>query len=112
MTDHFISVRKAGQSSSRGLIAVDAICAVFENPQKRCTEIMTMDGFWYEVQETISDIHSQIRDKKCGGILPPSNSSNTPTRAKNPKMEFSRRKRYTPPSVDEKMSSPKEERKF
>lgn len=56
----FIRVTKDNRTKDRGFIAVDAICAAFENQENRNTEIMTIDGFWYEVVDGIEKVYSDV----------------------------------------------------
>ena len=56
----FIRVTKDNRNKDRGFIAVDAICAAFENQENRNTEIMTIDGFWYEVVDGIEKVYSDV----------------------------------------------------
>lgn len=55
----FIRVTKANRNKDSGFIAVDAICAAFENKDSHITEIMTMDGFWYDVEEGVDEVFSE-----------------------------------------------------
>lgn len=61
-SNRFIRVTKDNRSRDRGIIAVDAICAAFENQESNKTEIMTLDGFWYEVVDSIEDVYAKLRD--------------------------------------------------
>ena len=56
----FIRVTKDNRDKDRGFIAVDAICAVFENQDSHNTEIMTMDGFWYEVVDNVEKVYADV----------------------------------------------------
>ena len=56
----FIRVTKDNRTKDRGIIAVDAICAAFENQDNHNTEIMTIDGFWYEVVDGIEKVYSDV----------------------------------------------------
>ena len=56
----FIKVTKANKTKDRGIIAVDAICAAFEDKDAGTTSIMTMDGFWYEVENDIEQVVQKI----------------------------------------------------
>lgn len=60
MLTRFIKVRKSNKSHDRGFIAVDAICSVFENKENHNVSIMTMDGFWYDVEDDVDTLYSLI----------------------------------------------------
>ena len=60
----FIKVTKANHKRDRGIIAVDAICSVFENQEDKTTTIMTMDGYWYEVLDDIEKLWANIENSK------------------------------------------------
>ena len=59
-SNRFIRVTKDNRSQDRGMIAVDAICAAFENHESHTTEIMTIDGFWYEVVDSIEEVYKKL----------------------------------------------------
>ena len=58
----FIKVRKDNQARDRGFIAVDAICSVFENKENHNVSIMTMDGFWYDVDDDVDELYDLEAD--------------------------------------------------
>lgn len=60
----FIKVRKSNRDKDRGFIATDMICAAFENRDAGHTEIMTLDGFWYEVTDGIEELYSDVMGEK------------------------------------------------
>ena len=60
----YIRVTKANRERDRGIIAKDAVCAAFENKNNRATSILTMDGFWYDVVETIEYVAEQLEQDK------------------------------------------------
>lgn len=51
---------KANKAHDTGFIAVDAICAAFEDKEKHTVSIMTMDGFWYEIEGDIDSLYEQV----------------------------------------------------
>ena len=59
---HFIRVTKDNIKRDRGLIAVDAICSIFENQQSHNVSIMTIDGFWYDVIDDLDSLHAKISE--------------------------------------------------
>ena len=61
----FIRVTKDNRSHDRGIISVDCICAAFENQEANHTEIMTIDGFWYEVVDGIEKVLDSIQGNEC-----------------------------------------------
>lgn len=60
----FIRVHKDNKTKDRGFIAVDAICSVFENKENHNVSIMTMDGFWYDVDEDVDKLYDLITGKE------------------------------------------------
>ena len=88
-TMRFIKVRKDNKTRDRGFIAVDAICAAFENCETGKTEIMTMDGFWYEVTEGIEELYDKASELQDGN---PNHSE---------KVDLIRTKRLSSPAVSE-----------
>ena len=60
----FIKVRKDNQARDRGFIAVDAICSVFENKENHNVSIMTMDGFWYDVDDDVDELYDLVTGKE------------------------------------------------
>ena len=63
MAEHnckFLRVTKDNKARDRGLIAIDAICAIFEDAENKHVSIMTMDGFWYEVLDSLDKIYEAI----------------------------------------------------
>lgn len=96
----FVKVKKANKNRDRGFIAVDAICSVFEDVEKHTTEIMTMDGMWYEVVDGVEHLFED-----CEGI-----SSNE---SKSDKMEFVKNRRMQSSALSEKSGQiQKEEEKI
>lgn len=89
----FIKVRKDNKTRDRGFIAVDAICSVFENKDSQNVSIMTMDGFWYDVDDDVDTLYALISGDdakiscKSQGLLA------------NPKKEYFRRKKMMQPAV-------------
>lgn len=59
-----VQVTKANSNRDRGFIAVDAICSAFENRESGKTDIMTMDGYWYEVLDDIEKLRDAVVGKK------------------------------------------------
>lgn len=92
MVPRFIKVFKDNKTRDRGFIAVDAICSVFENKENHNISIMTMDGFWYDVDDDIDELFDLVtgKDKKN------EQSSNEPV---NQKKEYFRRKKMMSPPV-------------
>ena len=60
----FVKVKKSNRNRDRGFIAVDMICAAFENKDAGHTEIMTLDGFWYEVTDGIDELYKGVMGEK------------------------------------------------
>ena len=56
----FVKVTKSNKDRDRGFIAVDAICSVFENRAAKTVSIMTMDGFWYDVEDDIEKLYGLV----------------------------------------------------
>ena len=104
-SSRFIRVRKANRSQDRGIIAVDAICAAFENQEAHKTEVMTIDGFWYEVVDSIEEVYAKLvqceydvallpkTDKENEVVTMPSNS--------HTKTEKTKRRKITTAAVAE-----------
>ena len=62
----FIRITKDNPNRDRGLIAVDAICSVVENQEAKNVSIMTMDGFWYDVLDSLEDLYGSLMDNSPG----------------------------------------------
>lgn len=62
----FIRVTKDNHNHDRGIIAIDAICSVFENKDSHNVTIMTMDGFWYDVKDDYEKIDDLIMSTDSG----------------------------------------------
>ena len=112
----FIRVTKDNRNKDRGFIAVDAICAVFENQDAHNTEIMTMDGFWYEVVDGIEKVYEDVignGSKPLGDTEAKQVQEESPDPNKG-KMQFAKRKRFMSPAVSEDavQKSHEEEREF
>lgn len=76
MAEHnskFLRVTKDNKARDRGLIAIDAICAIFEDAEKKHVSIMTMDGFWYEVLDSLDKIYEAIDAAEGGRQSQPAN---------------------------------------
>ena len=108
----FIRVTKDNRKKDRGFIAVDAICAVFENQEHHNTEIMTMDGFWYEVVDGVEKVYADvtgIKDVPKGAVL----AEPLPIEEgweENNKFKFAKRRRFvTPPVAEESIQRSHEE---
>ena len=86
---NFVRVTKDNQKRDRGFIAVDAICSVFENQEDHNTQIMTMDGMWYDVVDDIEKLYSACEN------------SNTVCEEKK-KGEFIRKRRMQSSALSEK----------
>ena len=104
-SSRFIRVRKANRSQDRGIIAVDAICAAFENQEAHKTEVMTIDGFWYEVVDSIEEVYAKLvkceynvaplpKTDKVNEVVTMSSNSHTKT-------EKIKRRKITPAAVAE-----------
>ena len=104
----FIRVTKDNHMKDRGFIAVDAICAVFENQNNHNTEIMTMDGFWYEVVDGIDKVYADVTGDGgkprtvAGAERIPKATMDAPT----DKLSFAKKRRFSYPAVSED-SAPK-----
>ena len=55
-----VQVTKDNSNRDRGFIAVDAICSAFENRENGNVQIMTMDGYWYDVLDDIEKIRNAV----------------------------------------------------
>lgn len=97
----FIKVRKDNQSHDRGFIAVDAICSVFENKDAHNVSIMTMDGFWYDVDDDVEKLYCLIIGE---------DSENKTTPLSNTKKAYYRRKKMMPPLVANEKSQQNHEK--
>ena len=98
----FIRVTKDNRNKDRGFIAVDAICAVFENQDSHNTEIMTMDGFWYEVVDGVEKVYADVIgvDKPKEG----EEKENPPPEVegeKPDKFQFAKHRRFVAPTISE-----------
>ena len=60
----FLRVTKDNPKRDRGFISIDAICAAFENQEAGHTDIMTMDGYWYEVLDDIDKLYSIVESRR------------------------------------------------
>lgn len=60
MQTRFLRVTKDNAKSDRGLIAIDAICSIFENQESKNVSIMTMDGFWYDVVDSLDSLYEKM----------------------------------------------------
>lgn len=89
MQPKFIKVKKANRYHDRGFIAVDAICSVFEDKERHVVSIMTMDGFWYEVEDDVEALFALI----TGQHVQSSESQ------ESGKKEYYRRRKMLPPMV-------------
>lgn len=99
----FIRVTKDNHMKDRGFIAVDAICAVFENKNNHNTEIMTMDGFWYEVVDGIDKVYSDVTGD-CDNpktVADEKRLTHATMDANNDKFSFSKQRRFSSPAVSE-----------
>ena len=106
----FIRVTKDNRNKDRGLIAVDAICAVFENQDSHNTEIMTMDGFWYEVVDDVEKVYDDLigidNSKDTEKFV--SNHNGMEDKTKD-KIQYAKHRRFTPPAVSEDQSPKRHE---
>ena len=89
---NFIRVTKDNPKRDRGFIAVDAICSVFENQEEQNTQIMTMDGMWYDVVDGIEHLYSVCENYNAEVV------------EKNTKSGFIRKRRMQVASLSEKSS--------
>ena len=87
----FIRVTKDNRNKDRGFIVVDAICAVFERQDAHNTEIMTIDGFWYEVVDGIEKVYADV----YGGCIKQNDVNLTD------KIAFAKRMRFKSPAASE-----------
>lgn len=98
----FIRVTKDNQKKDRGFIAVDAICAVFENQEAHNTEIMTMDGFWYEVVDGIEKVYADVTGEDKTKVSKKDSSVSTEAEQQPAdKINFLKHRRYASPAVSE-----------
>lgn len=99
----FIRVTKDNHMKDRGFIAVDAICAVFENQNNHNTEIMTMDGFWYEVVDGVDKVYADVTGN-CDKPKTVAGAKRLPdAQIESPKDKFSfaKKRRFSSPAVSE-----------
>lgn len=82
----FIRVTKDNAKQDRGIIAIDAICSVFENQEAKTVSIMTMDGFWYDVVDSLDSLYAKI-------------FGTDEVQQSNPKKDYFRRKKMMTPST-------------
>lgn len=99
----FIRVTKDNRMKDRGFIAVDAICAVFENQNNHNTEIMTMDGFWYEVVDGVEKVFADVtgngdKPKESADANPLPKESEEQARDK---ILSAKQRRFSSPAVSE-----------
>lgn len=98
----FIRVTKANHNKDRGFIAADAICAVFENQESHNTDIMTMDGFWYEVVDGVEKVYADVtggdkeKASKAEKLITQEDKDNV-----SDKFHFSKHRRFMSPSAAE-----------
>ena len=64
-----VQVTKDNANRDRGFIAVDAICSAFENRENGNVQIMTMDGYWYDVLDDIEKIRNAVVNADVDGAL-------------------------------------------
>ena len=86
---NFVRVTKDNTKRDRGFIAIDAICSVFESQEDHNTQIMTMDGMWYDVVDDIEQLYSVCEN------------SNTVCREKDTKSEFIKNRRMQSSALSE-----------
>ena len=92
MMPRFIKVIKDNKTKDRGFIAVDAICSVFEDKESHNVSIMTMDGFWYEVIDTVEELYAAVNGFTCDRSKQQDDG--------NPKKDYIRRKRMMPSQIE------------
>ena len=103
----FIRVTKDNRNKDRGFIAVDAICAVFENQDSHNTEIMTMDGFWYEVVDVMEKVYEDVTGVNKSNNIEDGKSFKKEDVIENTgKFQFAKNRRFVTPAVSED-SNPK-----
>lgn len=98
----FVRVTKSNKERDRGFIAVDAICAAFENQSRGIVEVMTMDGFVYDIVESIEEFWDKVHGIQK--ILQPLNEQKeqTPPSTENKKVRYIRKKRMQSAMAAEK----------
>ena len=94
---NFVKVTKANKNRDRGFIAVDAICAAFEDRENNVSQIMTMDGYWYDVIDDIEKLYGKIEHYNEATITIDEEQDSQPK-----KVDFFRKKRMVTPALSEK----------
>lgn len=89
MQTGFLRVTKDNATRDRGLIAIDAICSIFENQEAKNVSIMTMDGFWYDVVDDLGSLYEKIVGDGCAKEVA----------VKEAKKDYFRKKRMMTPST-------------
>lgn len=56
----FIRLTKANKDKDRLLVAIDSICSVEESVADKCTNVYTIDGFWYSVLDPIEKFDENL----------------------------------------------------
>ena len=88
--NNFVRVTKDNKTRDRGFIAIDAICAVFENQEDNNTQIMTMDGMWYDVVDGVERLYEACEN------------ANVEIVAKDKKSDFIKKRRMQSSALSEK----------
>lgn len=56
----FLKLTKKNKERDRLLIAEDAICTIEERQEEKSIRIYTMDGFWYDVADSIENLAKML----------------------------------------------------
>ena len=99
-SDRFIRLRKKNRNHDRGIIAVDAICAAFENQEEHKTEIATLDGFWYDVEDSIEEIYNKLLACEVEVVEAPNGNPVNAAR-ETKKSEIVKRKKIASPAIND-----------
>lgn len=110
-----VQVTKDNENRDRGFIAVDAICAAFENREQGNTQIMTMDGYWYDVLDDIEKVRNAMTGateadaENQGEANDP--SAETADKPKSRIRDFYKKYRMPSPAISEGGGTPPMDRK-
>lgn len=98
----FVRATKSNKERDRGFIAVDAICAAFENQSRGIVEVMTMDGFVYDVLDSIEVLWDKVHGVEKKPLPPNEQKESTQPPPPNEKVRYIRRKRMQSAMAAEK----------
>ena len=98
----FVRATKSNKERDRGFIAVDAICAAFENQSRGIVEVMTMDGFVYDVLDTIEVLWDKVHNIEKIPLPSLEQTAPQPPPQPNQKVRYIRKKRMQSAMAAEK----------